>query len=393
MKDGDLIDEAIDEMECTVEQEGGLVARRTKLTDGGWPWAVAAVLTVCVVAGCGSVGPTNVNRDRFDYITAISESWKQQTLLNVVKLRYADVPVFMEVGQVISGYELEGTLTAGGAIGNKTAPAAIGDFLNLGAGGRYLDRPTVTYTPLTGPDFIKTMMTPFPPGAIMFLVEAGWPVDILLQITVQAINGLRNNRGGLPPHPADPEFVEVVRLLNRIQAAGGIGFKVTREKETEGASMLMFQTRRLTPDTVQDVANLKRLLRLNPEATDVRITYGADAQADNEIALHTRSGYQVLIELASHVAVPPEHILERRTPGALPVPPEGTPRLPPFASIQSGTERPGETYAKVKYRDHWYWVDDQDFRSKRAFTLLTVLFTLSETGAKIQQPILTIRAN
>ncbi len=77
--------------------------------------AVLAGMVLWIISGCGSIGPTNVNRDRFDYITAISDSWKKQTLLNIVKLRYADVPVFMEVGQVISGYELEGTLSAGGA--------------------------------------------------------------------------------------------------------------------------------------------------------------------------------------------------------------------------------------------------------------------------------------
>lgn len=80
---------------------------------------VTVVLLLSITVGCGSIGPTTVNRDRFDYITAISESWKQQTLLNIVKLRYADVPAFMEVGQVISGYELEGTLSAGGTLGDK----------------------------------------------------------------------------------------------------------------------------------------------------------------------------------------------------------------------------------------------------------------------------------
>jgi hypothetical protein len=314
-------------------------------------------------------------------------------LLNIVKMRYADTPVFLDIGQVISGYELEGTLSAGGTIGNKTAPGALGDFVNLGAGGRYLDRPTITYAPLTGADFIKTMMTPFPPGAIMFLVEAGWPVELLLQVSVQAINGLRNQKGGAYPHPADPEFIELVQLLHRIQIAGGIGFRVQREKEQEEATMLLFHTRHLTPEGLHDIAEVKRLLRLNPEATDIVITYGADSQSDRELALHTRSGYQVLVELASLVTVPPEHVEQRRTMGPVPSMPEGKPSLPPFVTIRSGTERPADAFTRVKYRDHWYWIDDRDFSSKRIFTFLTVLFTLSETGQKIQQPILTIRAN
>ena len=356
---------------------------------------VLAGMVLWIISGCGSIGPNSVNRDRFDYITAISDSWKQQTLLNIVRLRYADVPVFMEVGQVISSYELEGSLSAGGGFmtGNKGAQGNLGDFLNFGAGGRYLDRPTVTYTPLTGPDFIKTMMTPFPPGAIMFLIEAGWPVDILLQVSAQAINGLRNHRGGPNGHPADPEFLEVVRLLKRIQAAGGAGVKLQREKNKEDATMFLFHSRRLTPEIAQDVAEVKRLLRLNPEASEISITYGADSQGDGEIAIHTRSGYQVLIEFASLVAVPPEHVADHRTFGLGPTTEKDTTGLSGVVVIQSGAERPSDSFAQVKYRGHWYWIDDQNFMTKRLFTFLTILFTLSETGQKIQQPILTIRAN
>jgi hypothetical protein len=134
-------------------------------------------------------------------------------------------------------------------------------------------------------------------------------------------------------------------------------------------------------------------VRLNPEATDIRITYGADSQGDQEIALHTRSGYQVLIELASLVAVPTEHVAEHRTYGLGPTIPKETSGLSEVVVIQSGAERPSDSFAQVKYRGHWYWVDDRDFLTKRVFTFMTVLFTLSETGQKIQQPILTIRAN
>jgi hypothetical protein len=62
-------------------------------------------------AGCRSMGPTTVSRDRFDYTVAISESAKNQVLLNMVKIRYGDVPIFIEVSSVISQYQLENGIT------------------------------------------------------------------------------------------------------------------------------------------------------------------------------------------------------------------------------------------------------------------------------------------
>jgi hypothetical protein len=56
-----------------------------------------ALLLCLLVAGCASMGPQSVPRDRFDYVTSISESWKRQMLLNLLKVRYADAPVFLDV--------------------------------------------------------------------------------------------------------------------------------------------------------------------------------------------------------------------------------------------------------------------------------------------------------
>jgi hypothetical protein len=89
------------------------------------PRRLAAAVLVSLVAGCSSVGPATVPHDRIDYGTSISNSWKEQTLLNIVKLRYADMPIFLEVAQVIAGYQLQGTLGTSFTAGNFNA-AVIG---------------------------------------------------------------------------------------------------------------------------------------------------------------------------------------------------------------------------------------------------------------------------
>ena len=74
-----------------------------------WKMFPVVVLILAGLSGCSSIGPRTVARDRFDYISAISDSWKAQMLLNVVKLRYADAPVFLDVTSVITQTGYQGT--------------------------------------------------------------------------------------------------------------------------------------------------------------------------------------------------------------------------------------------------------------------------------------------
>jgi hypothetical protein len=47
---------------------------------------------ILAITECAHLGPTTVVADRCDYNTAIADSWKEQTLLNILKIRYEDLP-------------------------------------------------------------------------------------------------------------------------------------------------------------------------------------------------------------------------------------------------------------------------------------------------------------
>lgn len=348
--------------------------------------AVTAAAIVLLV-GCSTIGPPTIPRDRFDYATAIADSWKRVMLLNIVKLRYGDAPVFLEVSSVINQYSLEAEFQAG-ASWNAFLP---GDSQTLGGRGRYADRPTITYNPLTGAKFGKSLLTPIPPAALLSLIQAGWPVDFLLRICVSAINGIRNSSGvQLLARTADPEFDRLLDAMTLIQQAGGLGMRIEEIGDKEVS--VLYLRRDLDESLAKAVVTVKRLLGLNLEAHEFRLSYGAIPKDDKEIAIMTRSMIEITAELASRVEVPISHITDNRaSPGKFDVA-DSREETRVRVRIRSSTEKPADAFAAARYRDHWFYVDDRDFQSKRMFSFLMFLFTLAETSVPEKGPMLTIPA-
>jgi len=62
-----------------------------------------ALVLMVGLAGCQHIGPRTIMDDRISYNDAISTSWKQQTVLNIVRIRYMDVPEFVDVPSIVNG--------------------------------------------------------------------------------------------------------------------------------------------------------------------------------------------------------------------------------------------------------------------------------------------------
>lgn len=351
-----------------------------------------SVVTVSVWlgAGCTSIGPGTVARDRYNYSDALSESWKRQTLLNIVKLRYLDPPVFVDVGQIVAGYSLETSVSAGGQL---SSPGAIqGDTASTGAVARFTDRPTITYTPLTGNQFVKALMTPLPPESVFFMIQSGWPADAVLVATAASINGLKNQEtsvaGVVPP---DPDFLRVLALLRSIQRSGAVSFRVMQQAQEKRTNLVTLRSADVSEQTLAESRELRKLLRLDPQATDFSLVFGGTAASDRELAVLTRSILHVMMTMAAYVDVPAGDVEQgRATPGIDPG--DESAQASGLVRIHSSESKPSDASVAVEYRNHWFWIDDRDLRSKRAFAFMQMLFTLSDTGEKEPPPLITIPA-
>lgn len=347
---------------------------------------VAAVVATAL-AGCASIGPKSVAVDRFDYNTAIAESWKEQTLLNIVKLRYMDLPVFVDVASVVAGYSLQTGVSVTGVV--STSGTAQGNYGSLGGQAVYTDRPTITYVPMTGEKFLRGLMMPIDPKNIFFLLQSGYAADFVLGLAVESLNGVRNSstaRGIV--READPDFPRLLELLREVQSDGAFGMRVEDDKAKGPLAVVFFRRDDASPAVAAKTAEIRRILGLSAEQHRFTLTYSPMRGTEDELTVNSRSMLQILGTLASYIEVPDAHLEDR---SALPAFVDGATH-PRRARILSGKEKPESAFTAVRYRDHWYWVDQGDTDTKRVLTAVMFFFTLAETGAEDKLPLITIPA-
>ena len=335
-------------------------------------------VATALMAGCAAVPSDRITTDRMDYGQVIAESWKRQTLLNVVRLRYADAPVFLEVASLINSYSVAGKASAG-----ATLPGAIDpNVLTFSAEGAWSNTPTVTYQPLVGERFTRSLLQPIPPTAIFQMLQAGWSANLVLSTAVSSINGLRNadllSEG-------DANYAQMVDALTRIQRAGGIGLRVEPRKDGAGV-VFVLRGGDVDQSVIDEGRRVRELLGLPQGLDEFEINYGLVPRSSGELVMVTRSMMEIMLNLGNGVELPEEHAASGRALPGLPA----TSRARVLVRIHAGHATPSDAYASVRFKNHWYWIDDTDIASKRTFTFLMLLFSLAETGQPVAAPVVTV---
>jgi hypothetical protein len=212
----------------------------------------------------------------------------------------------------------------------------------------------------------------------------------VLRLTAQSVNGLDNRRSlDLGVQPANPEFYALLRELRRIQNSGDIGMRMDN---VGGEVVLEMVLRPKSAAAVENARlNVTKFLGLNPAAREFTVVYGAVQRTNTEIAVLSRSIFQVLSDLSWSIAVPESDVekhLVTPTP-ADDLSPEGT--MPPLIRINESNDRPKGAFVAIPYRGQWFSISDADMSSKHTFSFILFLFTFVETAdTKDSAPVLTI---
>lgn len=345
--------------------------------------AVAACVLVASLAGCANYGPSSMPEDRLAYTLAVARSLEEQLLLNIVRTRYGEAPTFVDVSQIVAGYEFvrEGSIGGEAHINN-----GADSFIAPGVKLSLTEKPTVTYAPLNGEGFARTLVAPVPPHLILLLLQSGWSADAVLSMSVRSINGYRNRLPRMGASgPADPEFARIVALIRQLQDAGAVDFTVHGKKDEERA---IFLTLRASGDVsaAAKEAELRKLLGVDETIGEIPISVGLLRPRDGGITIYTFSLFQMLVAQGKHVSVPD---------GAAKFAATGVADIrggQPTIAIRSGVKKPETSAAAVPYAGHWYWIERDDQESKVTLMAFTMLYRLLESGTPGNLPVLTIPA-
>ena len=350
-----------------------------------------ALLVILVGSGC-SVGPRRLAPVRFDYNQAISRSLDQQLLLNLVRLRYRDTPVFLEMNTLVSQY----SFTASAGISSNIVIGINDDAASAGIG--FSETPTIGYAQLQGQEFATRILSPILPESIMLLSHSGWSIERLLQLAVHELNGVRNAvraAGPTPETPPDFEvFQQLTRDLRRLQLEGLLEVRV--DPPTGNGSPVRFVFSPASSETQQAAINtVKASLGISPDINELQIVSAAGTDVPNELVVRGRSFLAVMFFLSQGVVPPAQHVAE----GKVTVTRDADGRvfnwgqvIGDLLTIHSSAVEPDDPFVAVQYRDHWFYIGDADLNGKSTFNLLSYLFSLQATTGTGASPLLTLPA-
>jgi hypothetical protein len=212
-----------------------------------------------------------------------------------------------------------------------------------------------------------------------------------LSVGLQQFNGVSNPGIGLATRGSDT-IRELMHQGEVLREAGRLSLDVEttgKGKDLQRVLFYNFLPGKPDPEVDGQERRWRESLGLDPKGKHFRVVFGTGRGGPGEIRVVTRSIMAILIDVARGIQVPASDIAEGRTTAT---PTDFRPVAHIAIQSSTGLLHPGDAATYVRYRDHWFWIDDKDYQSKSIFAFIVHLLSLAEGEKTPQLPVITIPA-
>ena len=356
-------------------------------------------LAALLLGGCQTtkVGPRALRSFQGAYNQALTMNQDEQLLQNIVRLRYRDNPVFMDVSEITQTNNVDNDGKLGFDKTVMDAARYTGKIVpNVGVVSK--NQSIIKFTQLKGKDFVQKLMTPIQLPIVMSLMESGWRPERVFNLCVERVNHLYNAQtaGGPTPQRA-PEYKKFYRwteLLTCLYRAHRIDFG---EKPETNFSDLFMEFKE-SPEYTKEISEFKALAGLDPAARMVKFKENFVDMGSSKLTVRCRTLLAMFFFLSQGVDVPQAekdaHLVTTtlNADGSVFDWSEISSRLMKVHFSEASSKlRPEDAYVACRYRNKWFYIKDSDSESKATFLLMTQIFTLqSAANYKKTEPTLVI---
>lgn len=349
--------------------------------------------------GCVSTGPYDIKSTHPEYGAALNSTLDQQLLTNLVRLKYRENPLFLEVSSITESHEL------GISGGFKDARFYRHSTSSLrGSNARYFTptllfensrTPTISYHPMRGQEFLQHMMAPLPFSAVLLMSQSGWKLERVFNLCIEKINDVDNASLASGPTPRiKPDFEDFYKMTSLLQKLE-YEHKLFLGLDAETHSSLVLRFKDL-PTESDDMVELRRILNLDPNRDEFYFRDNFLSVSPDGLSVRMRSLMGVLFYLSHAVEAPQEDIDK----GLVMTTVDSDGNVFDWSKNASGTllhvkcskDYPHNAFIRTYYRGKWFYIEDDDLHSKSTFMFISYLFNLQtgESSARAVAPVLTI---
>ena len=324
---------------------------------------------------------------------------------------------------------------AGSALTGESITDSFGlsNISSINAAAGFSDSPTITYTPFQGSKFATQLLSPISVPNILLLLGSGQSPETLFRIVMLRIMNYHNvPLINITKPPESMKFIRLVKLITKLQSdniiyitAGTIN-KIHKSKTSssvlndsppspinepvKSVSVEPEEPNILSVEPTQSIdivvhrkylhspqAKLlykSLMIKGNPHVIHMVDLGSLTSSRDYIIPFQQRNFLSMLYYLSNAVELTPDAIKQglvqqiRYPNGKIYPLTEITKNI---LQIHLSNRQPiHNASVSVYYRNHWFYIADNDIKSKRTFALLQQIFNLQSGDQIAYKPVVTI---